>query len=159
MGNAWHSTITWMEEPWVPSMCTHRPQGHWAVQSGPSLGTRVASGRWLRSPYRVPANFRLTASLIVLYTELFSAHVNFALLHLHNVSPSLELALTKLCKKKDIWDIRIHLVLNSTADNKGENKTRAKFLPVYSILLYYNLSDYDADTVYESIQGHWLSDN
>lgn len=140
-----------MEEPWVPSMCTHRPRGHWAVQSGPSLGTREASGRWLRSLCRVPANSRLPASLIVLYTELFSPHVNFALLHSHNVSPRLELA-RQSCVKRKILRHQVHPVLNSTAYIKGRNKKEGKFLAVNSILLYYNLCDHD--TVYDSIQGH-----
>lgn len=43
------------------------------------------------------SKFQVTCFLNCTVCRLFSAHFNFALLHLHKVLPCLELALTKLC--------------------------------------------------------------
>lgn len=49
------------------------------------------------------------------YTGLFSTGVFFATLKEH-------LEKTKLCLKRDNWDIGISLVLNSPADNEGKGR-------------------------------------
>lgn len=63
----------------------------------------------------------LWASAYHAFTEKL-CRVIFALLRLQNSFPSLEFAKTKLCLKRDNKIIRIHPVLISSADNKGENK-------------------------------------